>query len=105
MDFYLHTHSSRLRRKPNRAIHVSMYSPLPPVERGNLFRWRTTLPSGDSFDLWTFCQARCRWLARHPSMVFAGGSVTFAELFRTAELLADELAKSGIHESSSVAVI
>jgi long-chain acyl-CoA synthetase len=63
------------------------------------------LSSGDSFDLWTFCQARCRWLARQPSIVFEGGSVTFTELFCTAELLAAELAKSGIHESSIVAVI
>jgi len=38
-------------------------------------------------------------------MVFAGGSVTFEELFRTSELLAAELAKSGIHESTVVAVI
>jgi long-chain acyl-CoA synthetase len=63
------------------------------------------LPSGDSFDLWRFCEARCRRLARLPSMVFAGGSVTFEELFRTAQLLAAELTKSGIRESTIVAVI
>jgi long-chain acyl-CoA synthetase len=62
------------------------------------------LTSEHPVDIWKFFEDRARSFSHRTALTARGKSITFSELYQSAEVLATRLVKSGVNEGSTVAL-